>query len=369
MSLLSLPMEDSGARHVPPEWRSARVSFGASCVSGMQTRSSLKQGLPVALWRLIWCVVVLWPAAAFACGVHAPVLEPWPSAGGGLWWVRAERGDADGRNRGRVSNLLIVRDGSRVWAVGSGPSPAFGRALDCVARRTLGQPITDVISPWPRPEAVLGAAGLPRARHWAHADVARAMRTQCARCVSRLRARLGAAASDLGPGDAVVRVPEHRLRGASGQLGPLMWWRMQRAQGVPVTVWKVRRSGVLTAHGLVWAGDAPDLRDSRVDAMRAATQRLLLVAQGATAVMGEQGEPAVLGEVEAHIQYWQALEVAVRDAQSRGGDATTVPTTLPAVDASRTQGAAHALNWQRAWRQAEDDGLAQPRASFQRNLR
>lgn len=297
------------------------------------------------------------PSVTIACGAHAPHLEPWPSAARGVWWVRAERGEADASNRGVVSNLLIVRDGRRVWAVGSGPSPAFGRALGCVVRREIGQAITDVISPWPRPELVLGAAGLTQARHWAHADVARAMRKQCARCVMRLRQRLGAAAVDLGPAGAAVRLPERGLRGSSGQLGPFDWWRQQRAPGVPITVWQLRRHGVLTAHGLLWAGDAPDLRDSRLDAMRAATQQLARIARGPTTSLGEQGAPARADELDAHIAYWNALDAEVRRAQSRGDDATTVQTTLPGVDPSRTNGAAHALNWQRAWRHAEDESL------------
>lgn len=301
--------------------------------------------------------MALTSTAAQSCGLNAPLLQPWPKATPNLWWVRAQRGDADAANRGRVSNLLVVRDGQRVWLVGSGPSRAFGRALDCVVQRELGQPISDVISPWPRPELVLGAAGLPRARHWAHADVARAMRMQCARCVSRLRQRLGAAASDLGPAGAAVRLPERLLRGEQGQLGPLSWWRAERAPGVPVTLWQVRRAGVLTVHGLLWAGDAPDLRDSRVESMRAATQRLALVARGATVLVGEQGEPAGVEEVALHLAYWDALDAAVRGAQARGEEATTVQTSLPGVEASRTAGTAHALNWQRAWRHAEDEAL------------
>jgi hypothetical protein len=315
----------------------------------------------VALWRLVACVALSMPSVTIACGAHAPLLEPWP-AGDGLWWVRAQRGDADANNRGVVSNLLIVRDGRRVWAVGSGPSPVFGRALGCVVQREIGQAITDVISPWPHPELVLGAAGLPQARHWAHVDVADAMRRQCARCVLRLRQRLGAAAADLGA--AKARLPERWLRGSSGQLGPLRWWRLQRAPGVPVTAWQVR-GGVLTAHGLLWSGDAPDLRDSRVDTMRAATQQLAAIPGDAAMLMGEQGEPARADELDAHIAYWSALAAEVHSAQSRGDDATTVPTTLPGVDASRTKGTAHALNWQRAWRHAEDEAMT-PEAPLRR---
>jgi hypothetical protein len=305
-------------------------------------------------------VLALAGAAAHACGTDAPRLEPWTAADGArLWWVCAERGEADERNRGRVSNLLVVRDGARVWLVGSGPSRAFGRALGCAVERATGLPVSDVISPWPRPELVLGATGLPRARHWAHADVARAMRVQCARCVSRLRQRLGAAASDLA---RAARLPERRLHGASGRLGPFDWWRVERAAGVPVTLWRVRSTGVLTAPGLVWNGDAPDLRDSDVASMREATAKLAAIAAaaGTSAILGEQGEPAGASEVEAHQRYWQALDAAVRDALEQARDATDVPRTLPGVDPARTAGNAHALNWHRAWRHAEDAAFKQP---------
>jgi hypothetical protein len=320
-------------------------------------RSRLKQGIPVALRCVLLCTAMLLPSLTIACGANAPRLEPWPGLVDGLWWVRGERGEADANNRGVVSNLLIVRNGRRVWAIGSGPSPAFGRALGCVVQRETGQAITDVISPWPHPELVLGAAGLPGARHWAHADVAQSMRKQCARCVMRLRQRLGAAAVDLGQASRRVRLPERMLRGDHGELGPLAWWRLSRAPDAPVTVWQVRRNGVMTAHGLLWAGDAPDLRDSRVEAMRAATQQLALIARDASSLLGEQGEPVGTAEIDEHSVYWNALAAAIQGAQSRGDDATALQTSLPGVDASRTAGTAHALNWQRAWRHAEDSAL------------
>jgi hypothetical protein len=352
-----LRMDEFGAKHVPRPERAARALLGAWCDSGTQARSRLKQGIPVALCRALLGIAALLPAPTEACGSGAPQLQAVPAVAADVWWVRAERGDADAANRGRVSNLLIVREGQRVWAIGSGPSRAFGRALDCVVRRDVGHAITDVVSPWPHPELVLGAAGLPRARHWAHADVARAMRNQCARCVTRLRQRLGAAASDLGPASTAVRLPERALRGTHGQLGPFDWRRLERAPGVPVTLWQVRANAVLTAHGLLWAGDVPDLRDSRVESMRAATQQLAAMARSATLLIGEQGEPVGREEPDAHIAYWNALDAAVRSAQSRGDDATTVQTSLPGIDASRTAGRAHALNWQRAWRLAEDEAL------------
>jgi hypothetical protein len=301
---------------------------------------------------LLWCSVPVW-----GCGTAAPVLEAVGEGASDAWWVRSARGDADLVNRGRVSNLLVVRDGVRVWLVGSGPSRAFARALSCVVQRDLGRPVSDVISPWPRPELVLGAAALSGARHWAHADVARALRTQCARCIARLRQRLGAAAQDLGAAAGIVRAPTHLLRGDQGALGPFDWWRIERAPGVPLTLWRVRAAGVVTAHGLVWADDVPDLRDSTIASMQAATQRAQAITAGARWVLGEQGSPAAQQEVSQHLAYWAALEAAVQSHQAQALEETLVPRTLRNVDAWRLQGNAHALNWQRAWRQAEDAAL------------
>ena len=81
---------------------------------------------------MLLCVAGLLLGVTMACGDNAPRLEPWPTGVDGLWWVRAVHGDADADNRGVVSNLLIVRDGPLVWAV-----------------------------------------GLPLARHWAHGDLRR----------------------------------------------------------------------------------------------------------------------------------------------------------------------------------------------------
>jgi hypothetical protein len=342
------PMAGIGARHMPRAGGRWRLCMRAAC-------SRLKQGLPVAL--CLWS----WSVAASACGDSAPRLEPVGEGAPGVGWVRGERGDADASNRGRVSNMLVVRDGARVWLVGSGPSRAFARSLACVVRRELGHGPTDVISPWPRPELVLGAAALPGARHWAHADVARALRTQCTRCIARLRSRLGAAARDLGADAGIVRAPSRLLHGAQGSLGPFDWWRVERTPGVPLTLWRVRAAGVVSAHGLVWAGDAPDLRDSTVASMQAATQRLQAISADARWVLGEQGAPTASHEVEQHRAYWAALDAAVQRHQAQALEETLVPRDLPGVDAARLQGTAHTLNWQRAWRQAEDAALRPPR--------
>lgn len=151
---------------------------------------------------LAWTAV---PAMADRCDggpLHIDMLQPsvWLMPG-----LLSRDGEADAANRCQVSNLLLVADGERLWLLGSGHSPTFGRRLDCEVSRQLRRPVTDVIAPWARPELVLGQAAFPTARLHAHREVAEAMREQCIGCVERLRLRMGAAAANLG--DDPVRLP------------------------------------------------------------------------------------------------------------------------------------------------------------------
>lgn len=359
----------------------AHAGLADGCSSWKQWSAGLRQGIP-AVW--VWLGRLLFGAllgavvaeAHGACGTLAASIELSPEAPG-VWSVRAQPGHANADNRGFVTNLLVVRDGAQVWLIGSGPSPRFARALACRARETVGRGVTDVVSPWPRPELVLGARAFGRARHWAHAEVAQAMRLQCADCVARLRQRLGAAAADLGARPA--RLPDHLLHGANGQLGPFDWWRVQRAPGITVTFWHVRRAALMTAQGLLWAGGLPDLRGSDLAHMQAATRQLRAIAAAAAPplrLLGEQGAPAGLAQVDAHLHYWAALTAAIDAAQAGGADGTQTGRTLAGVDAAQLSSLAHELNWQLAWRQAEDAAFAPQRAPttqapgrFQRNLR
>jgi hypothetical protein len=272
----------------------------------------------------------------------------------GLWQVPASEADADAVNRGHITNVLIAQDGSRMWAVGSGPTPAFGRALACQVRARWGRPLSDLISPWPRPEAVLGVAGLGPVRHWAHADVAAAMRSNCPACVPRLRARLGAAAADLGA--APVRVPQHLLRGAMGQLGPWHWWRLSRGPQHPVTVWQFKGSGLVFAAGLLWGSGVPDGRDADVAQLLQSTTALLgQPLPPGVRWLGEQGAVLPAPAAQEQARYWHLLTQAVGLGLARGDADTGTP---PPIAGLQEQAAdpRHALNWQRAWRQAEDSG-------------
>ncbi len=302
-------------------------------------------------------------AARAACPGPPIVLQPLAES---LWWVAAAAGDADAGNRGQVSNLLIAREGHRVWALGTGPSAAFGKRLACHVREQLNQPVTDAIAPWPRPELVLGQAGMPGVRRWAHADVARAMAQRCPHCVERLRQRLGEAAADLGAHP--VALPDRRVAGAHGRLGPWNWWRWQRAPGVPVTVWQHRsQPSLVYAPGLLWGEGAPDGRDADAASMaRAMTALRQAFAADPPAGpvrrwLGEQGPPVADAVVTDHLRYWPALEAAATEAVQRGDDETAPAPSLPGLP-GLSQGLLHALNWQRAWRQSEE-------RSFQRSRR
>ena len=343
---------------------------GLACDSGAQQRYSPTQGNPggrtVVLTRrhvgLAAAACLLPWREGHAAEVEVAADHRLEPLAPDLWWVRAFDGDADRHNRGLVSHLLVMRDGERVWLLGSGPSPAMGARLARRVAEVTGRGVTDVVSPWARPELVLGQRAFAQARHWAHADVARAMADHCASCVARLRVRLGDAQADLG--DDPILVPERRLRGREGDLGPWHWWRLRRADGVAVTLWASQRHRLITAHGLVWTGGAPDLRDADLVSMQTSTAALLALLRRRPPgwrVLGEQGPLGTVADVEAQDRYWRALRSAVQGAIARGDPETQVP-DLPGIAEPVQRDPRHAMNWQRAWRQFEARELALPAA-------
>jgi hypothetical protein len=306
-------------------------------------------------------------ASVDAAGLAGAALQPLAPQ---VWWRPGEPGDSNAQNRGAISNLLVVADGDRLWLIGSGPSAEQGRALAQQLLCQLGQAPTDVISPWPRPELVLGQGGMPDARSWAHASVAEAMAQRCGVCIERLRLRLNTPAD--APAEPPPRLPDRRLQGDQGQLGPFDWWRLERGGDTPVTVWRHRASGIATAHGLLWTDGAPDLRDTHLDDMVAATQALLTLPGAPAPVrlwLPEQGTPAAGDAPAGHLRYWAALEAAVTQAQADGQAETDPAPDLAGIDARLNHGPRHALNWQRAWREVEGRWLDAQRGVFQRNLR
>lgn len=295
-------------------------------------------------------------ASAHGCPTPRVQFEP---LGSGLWRIPASDGEAGAANRGFVSQLLLARDGRRLWLLGSGPSPAFARALDCQVRQRFGVAVTDVVNPWARAELVLGNAGLPRARIWAHETVASTMAEQCPHCVDRLRERLGPAASDLG--DAPARLPGRRFSGDHGRLGPFDWWALPRAPGRVATVWRHREARVTAAPGLLWFDGPPDGRDADIETLLASTRRLASLVPGRVRWIGEAGAIAGDDDVQAHVAYWQALVASASAAVARGEVQADVP-VAGAWPAAWGLHPRHALNWQRTWRQAEDRWLASPAA-------
>jgi len=339
---------------------------------------NLVQGEPLPSRRLTNALLLLagWVlAAAFALGSVAPARAAsacpagapslWPLAPG-VWQVPAEPGDATAANRGQVSNLLVVADGPRLWLLGSGPSPASGARLACVLRRELGRDPTDVVSPWPRPELVLGVAGLSGApRHWAQADVADAMARSCAGCAERLRARLGSAAEELGPDP--IRLPADRLAGDQGRLGPFRWWKLDRDPGHPVTIWRLELpdgTPLWWSPGLLNGGGPADGRDAHLPGLKAAAARLVALTAGdgtRARHLGEQGDLQDAALPVRQQAYWQALEAAVRQAQDEGkleSDPAPAWAGLPPGWAAHPW---HALNWQRSWREIEAQDLPAPK--------
>jgi hypothetical protein len=316
---------------------------------------------------LLAATLLLAAGAVRADPCPGPALQLLP-LGPGIWWVPAALGESDGRNRGQVSNIVLVREGSgaaaRLWALGSGPTPAWGRALACQVRVQLGQPISDLISPWARPELVLGAAGLEQdgaLRHWAHASVRQAMAEQCPHCAQRLRVRLQDAAADLG--DAPIHLPDHLLDGEQGRLGPFEWLRLPRSEDRWLTVWHLPGQRLWVAHGLLQGEGPPDGRDATLTLLLQSSRRLqtLAAADGPAArFVGEQGPVLAADAPARHAAYWDGLLGAARVAVDRGDDETAPAPGWSGLPTGWQTHPWHGFNWQRAWRQVEDELPAAP---------
>lgn len=315
------------------------------------------------------CGLLALPASAQASPCPSPALR-WVPLAPKLWLIPAAVEDTNAANRGHTSNLIVGQDGTRLWLVGSGPSPAFARALNCQLRLRFGREATDVISPWPKPELVAGVQGLASSapRHWGHADVAAAMTASCPHCMPRLAQRLGASTTDLG--EDPIRIPKHLLHGDAGRLGPWQWWRLWRSPGVPVTVWQWRGRALsagsepapVFAPGLIWSPGAADGSESSADDMRVALEQVVrLAAAPRTNWLGEQGGVLQPDAAQRHGLYWHALRSAAQASVERGDDGTAPAPVLAGLE-DLCAGARHELNWQRTWRQQED-------LSFQRNRR
>jgi len=328
---------------------------------------------PLTRWRQPLAAALGTATLALTLGLGAPrsaQATPCPgpalrieAVAPGVWWIPGAAGDADATNRGAISNLLAVRDGRRLWLLGSGPSPGWGRALRCQLRRRSGLTVTDVIAPWSRPELVLGQTGLRAPRHWAHADVIAAMRARCAHCIERLRLRLGEAAADLDGVQAAI--PTQALQGDSGRLGPWRWWRLARSPDTAVTVWALPRAGLIAAHGLLWSDGVPDLRDATLAEFSDALQALAgLETETTRRWLPEQGPWLAPGAPARERDYIEALRRAARAAVDDAALETDPPPALPVrwpqANSDLGRDLRHGLNWQRAWREAEAGAFDSP---------
>lgn len=285
--------------------------------------------------------------------------------GGPVYLVPAHLGDADAENRGFVAHLLLVVQAEALWLVGTGPSPAFGAALRAaLLKRWPGRAI-EAISPWAHPETVLGVAGLVPDRHWAHAEVSAQMGQRCEGCLQRLAQRMGPSAEDLqrqalGPSGAIrLPDPQRRLDGARGHLGPLLWWRVQRATDVTITMWRHTALDLGFAPGLLNGQGPPDGRDGDIEILHATVRAVQADAHWGRLArwVGQQGRVEGRQALERCAVYWRGLADAAMQGQERGDDGIDPPESLPDVPQAWCRHPLHALNWQRAWRQAESRWL------------
>lgn len=273
------------------------------------------------------------------------------------WWLAAATGDPTPANGGATVQLLVVREGERIWLVGSGPTRAFGTALARAVHEAAGAPVSDIVITRAAPELAMASAAWPGARLWALSDVAAAMRERCGECQQRLKAALGAAGDDLVPQD--IRVPDHTVGapGAeAGRLGPFEWRALARGGGERALVLRQRDDAVVLAQGFVWAGDLPDLRGTRQPAFADSLRQLREWAAGQR-LLGEQGGLCDSSQIERHLAYLQALHAALAPRIARGEAWPGSDAGLPAAGALAGDAARHALNVQHLWLELEDGSL------------
>jgi len=279
--------------------------------------------------------------ASADCGV---VLEPVAT---GIWRVPAARGRPDAANGGLTIQLVLVREGRRLWLVGSGPTPAFGRALACAARQAAGGPVTDLVNTHVAPELSLGNSAFPRARLWALPEVIAAMHERCGACLASLRDQVGRAGASLDERDA-IQLPRRAVRGP--RLGPFEVLALARQPGEPTLV--LRHRGIVIAQGLLWAGDVPDLYGTNSASLLDSLERLDRFAAGAR-LLGQQGELADAGAIDAQRRYLLALRGAIHARLAAGEVQGEVP--LPGYAGMPGYAQLHPLNVQRVWRELESE--------------
>lgn len=316
----------------------------------------MTQGNPFAFERCrrsaLRCLfIVLSPNVASAtCVASSDALPPLLPVATNVWRVPAAGTEPDPTNGGATIQLVLVRDGMRLWLVGSGPTPAFGAALACAIERMTGRQVTDVVNTRAAPELALGNFAFPRARLWALPDVIVAMRARCAQCQDQLRSRIGAAGESLHPDR--IRAPTlavGRATQATGRLGPFVWHALPRRRGERTLV--LRHRGIVIAQGLLWPGDVPDLRDTHAATMTTTLHRLRGLSSGAM-LLGERGAPAAAAQLDSHLAYLEGLRNSLA-SQLGSAEGASVSADLPAFAGLPGYPTTHPLNVQRMWRELE----------------
>lgn len=340
-----------------PEQRQRPLTQGNPCAEKCCRRAAKAVARAFA-WAFAWLLLTTACAASAASSCESSdVGEPLVlhRVGVDVWRIDAARGEPLESNRGVTIQSLLARDGARLWLIGSGPTPAFGAALACAVRRTLGGAVTDVVNTRAAPGLAMGNVAFDGARLWALPDVMAAMRVRCEACRERLATQLGAAGASLQAAPIhVPSVPIARQGVSAGRLGPFAWRALERAPGERVLVLRHRASGLVIAQGLLWADDVPDLRDTRSDTLLASLRALDRFSRGAR-LLGEQGGVAGPSAVAAHIAYIEAVRSAVEEMLSRGDvqGASGVGIELPAFAALPGYAERHVLNVQHVWRELE----------------
>lgn len=339
--------------------------FSPACAGS----SSVEQGKPSARRACLSRVFVLLCAGMLAaCAQRGPAglacegpALPFEALAPGVWRVPPAGLESDSASRGHVHNLLLASSAGGLWLVGTGPSPAFASALQCQAQARLGLPLLAAVNPLAKSELVLGNQGLRGVALWAPAVVAQAMQQQCAGCEERLRARLGPAAVDLGP--APVLLPRQQLAGEQGRWGPFEWRLLQRGPESTSSVWSwtgPEGTKLIASFGLLGSEQAPpDVSDTSILLLAEGITQLLQFAGDAPALwLPDHGPLLQRQQLLAQQAYWQALWQAAVQGVAAGH--TVLDPPAPPANAPLPawwQHPRHGLNWQRAWRQAEDAEL------------
>jgi hypothetical protein len=101
----------------------------------------------------------------------------------------------------------------------------------------------------------------------------------------------------------------------------------------------------------------PNLRETELDPMMDSLRRLSALARSqrpaAAGVLGEQGAPGRIADIDNHLAYLAQLKQQTQQALERGEVEGATAIELPAFTGAPGSAAYHALNRQRAWRELE----------------